>query len=525
MSTYSESHPVSRRMESGWLRPDRDQKIVAAVTFVMFIIGMNQANWLGGAPILAVGTLLYAPVYGRGKGFRRSGVGTILGALERRKIRRSGGNVYSYNLRDTLLSFDSKDYASPEKRKKSAFPADVVTIRPKLPSGGQANPFSFIRDKTQDVDHVIAFLVADGGPKFINSSVAQRFLWDKVLTTALKRGVNTTQEDIELAMTVIARSADPSEAIDYAQTRYHRDFLEYEAGSIEEKVAQDGIEDAGLVYGSGGRYILGIAIRMVMPKQWRHKDLDELTVDQVTSTELWGVINTILGNLSGAVTNLRYPSLFELNELMYLLFNSEDLGPFYAQQRADLKAEVEGKLERFDDAITLRRGPFPGNVHLGFDYARVNKTFHASAALIEFENSDYAPGFLDSLFNQPFPFVFSHFVQTSSFRKGIRRTRRKAKRQSFWTGLLARTNRDLHLEDAEAEAEVEAEHFNLFKSKSRATLSRLQVTVQAPTYEQVQTNINLMIGSLSNHDILSVQILDEETQLAPLLAHVCLIDT
>ena len=243
MSTYSESHPVSRKMETGWFRPDRDQKIVAFVAIVLSFVGFYLANWLGGLPIALVGLSLYAPIYGRKKGFRRSGIASIFGAIERRKIRRRGGNVHSYNLGDTRLTFDSEDFARPEKRKKSAFPADQVTIRPRLPDGQTISPFSFIRDKTQDVDHVITFLVADGGPKFINSTLAQRFIWDKVLVTALKKGVNTTLQPIELSMMVIARDADPTEAIVHTETRWHPDFSEYEPGTTEEKLALNGLEE------------------------------------------------------------------------------------------------------------------------------------------------------------------------------------------------------------------------------------------------------------------------------------------
>jgi hypothetical protein len=263
---------------------------------------------------------------------------------------------------------------------------------------------------------------------------------------------------------------------------------------------------------------------MEMPQQWRRKDLNELTLDQITSTEFWGVINTILGNLTGALTNLRYPSLFDLNEVMYLLFNSEELGPFYAQQRKDKAREAAGELESLDDAVTLKQGPLPGHIHLGFDYARCNSTFHSSVIPTEFESAEYLAGYLDDLFGQPYPFVYSHYVQTLPYRKGMRGTRRKVQGTSFLRGLLGRTNRELHPEDEEAEVNAQHQHLGLFYSKSRATTSRIQVTVQAPTYEDVRSRAQLMMGSMSNNDMLSVTVLDEETQLAPLLAHICLID-
>lgn len=521
MSMYSESNSVSRRMSRGWFQPSRDQKTVLYIGGLLAAMGYFQTKWLGALPIIIIATLLYAPEYGRKKGFRYSGIEGIFGAIERRRLRRRGNVEYSFDLQDTLLTFESGKFTEPPVRKASAFPAKHISIRPK----GTREQFAFLRDNGGGGDHVIGILIFDGGPKFTNSSEAQRFIWDSTLVSALKRGVNTTLQTIELSMFVIARQADKTEAISYMEDRWHDDFQTYEAGSIEEKLVMNALEDGNNVYDNGNRFVCGVAIRMSFPKQWKRSDLNELSLEQVTSTEFMGVVQTIRNNLTGALTGLRLPSLFELNEIGYLLFNSEDLLPFYIQQREDIKREMDGELETLEDALTLKRGPFPGHISVFNDCMLINKTVHTSVGVMEFESSRFAPGFLDELFHQPFPFVYSHYVKTTPHKKGLRQTRRRVRTQSALSGFMhSRSSRELYLEDREAEEEVSEAHESLFRSKSRSTVGRIQLSVQGGDYEQTQTRAQLAMGSLSNHSALSLQILGELGQIPPLLAHLCLFD-
>ncbi len=521
MSVFSESNSVSRRMSRGWFQPSRDQKSVLMIGGILALLAYSQARWLGALPIVTVMLFLYAPEYGRKKGFRYSGIEAIFGSIERRRLRKRGNVEYSFDLQDTLLMYESAKFVEPPERKKSAFPVKLISVRPE----GSREQFAFLRDKGGGEDHVVAILIFDGGPKFTDSSEAQRFIWDTTLVSALKRGVNTTLQTIELSMFVIARDADSTEAITYNESRWHEDFLSYEPGSVEEKLVQNAMEDGGNTYGNGNRFVCGVAIRMVFPKQWRRTALDELTLEQVTSTELMGVVQTIRNNLTGALTGLRLPSLFELNEVCYLLFNSEDLVPFYKQQREDIGLDMEGKLEKLEDALTLRRGPFPGHIGIFNDCAQVNKTLHTSVGVMEFEEAKFAPGFLDELFVQPFPFVYSHYVKTTPHKKGLKQTRMRVRTRDALSGFLhSQSSRELHLEDREAEEEAIEAHASLFRSKSRSTSGRIQLSVQGGVYETTQSHTQLAMGALSNHSALSLQLLGEVTQLPPLLAHLCLFD-
>lgn len=516
-----EAHPVSRKMDSGWFRPTRDQKTVLFATGVLLLIAQVQVGVLGSAFVAVLGAALYAPEYGRKKGYKVSGIDAIFERIEQAGIRKRGGNLYSYNLKDTLLKYDSADYAQPAVRKKSAFPAELISIRPRE---GRGEQFAFLRNKAGKEDHVIAMLIWDGGPKYVNSGSSQRFIWDHVFTSALKRGLNTTMQDVELSMFVIARSADPTEPHTYAEQRWHPDFQEPVAESVEEKLRANAFEDFNAIYASGSRYVCGLAIRMDFPKEWKRKDLNELTHDQIRTTPLMGVVNTVYSNLAGAVTNLRMPSLFELNEIHYLLLNSEGLEGFYTQQRKDIGSELSGELKSLEDAVTLRQGPFPGSMQIGNDHVIVNRTFHSTVAVMEFESAEYGPGFLDSLFNQPFPFVFSHYLQTTPYKTGMKQARNKRRFSAVRLGFLHSDNRELHPEDAEDEFEAARHHLGLLASKSRSTVSRLQVTVQGSTYDQVQTHVQMITGDLGNHGVLSRQILSEPSQLPPLFAHLCLFD-
>lgn len=522
VTNYQDTHPVAKQMDSGWLRPTRDQKTVVYATTALALVAQMQVGPLASVPIIVIGVLLYAPVYGGRKGVRRSGIDGVIGGIERARIRRRGGNLYSYNLKDTLLNYDSANFRYTPEREKSAFPAELISISPRDGNGGR---FNFLRNKTSSGDKATAVLLFDGGPKFINSDPSQRAVWDQVFTSALKRGVNTTMEPIDMSLFVIARSADPTEPVAYAEERWHSDFHGAEDGTLEYKQVANALEDAERIYLGGTRYFTGVAISMDFPKKWRRKDLNELTLDQILSTPFMGVVSTIQSNLQGAVTGLRLPNLFELNEVVYMLANATDLGAFYAQQRKDVASEKNGEFKSLEDAVTLKRGPFPGSIQVSNDCMIANRTFHSTVAVTGFEDAHFTPGFLDSLFQQSYPFVFSHYLQTLPYKSGMRSARTARRLQAAGGGLLhGKRNRDLHPEDAESEQEAELRHMGLFFSKSRSTLSRIQVTVQGESYDECQTNVQRMTGDLSNHAALSVQYLGEHVQVEPLYAHLCLFD-
>ena len=521
MQDQAHSHTITNKLDSGWSRPSRDQKNVLFIGGALCLLAYSQARWLGAAPLLIVMLFLYAPIYGRRKGFKHSGIDGLIAYFEARKLRRRGGQIYATDLADTTFKFESSEQPSPPKRKPPLLKTELISL---VASDSQQR-FAFLRDSGGKSDHLIAYLVFDGGPKFVNSDVAQRFVWDKVYVSALKRGVNTTVQEIELCQMVIGRQADRSQPVTYADERWHEDFLNSQPGSHEERMVSNAAEDFENVYADGKEYLCAIGIRMEFPKQWKNKDLNKLSLDQIRSTDLMRVVNTIQANLSGAVTNLRLPSLFELNELNYLVFNAVELDGFYAQQRLDINRELKGELQKLEDAPTLKRGPFPGLVGVGNDSLLVNKTWHSSIGLMGFDGSNYEPGYLDTLFNQPFPFIYSQYVRTFPRRRGMRKTRFRVRGQSFLRGLLGRGgSRELFPEDDEAEAEVNLQHLGLFYSKSRSTEGRIQFTVQAAGHEQLQTDVQLAIGSLSNHSIIGVQLLGEMAQLPPLLAHLGIFD-
>lgn len=517
------SYRVAYRTEGGWGRPNREQTVVLLVSVVATMTALIIGGFIAAVISAFIGLALYAPVYG--KPLRYPGINAIELALERRRIRRRGGNIFSRDLKDSILQFDEDTHTLRTLAKPKERSVRMLSFQP----ARQNDRLAFFRRTDKHCDDLIAVLITDGAPGLVWAEQADRFVGDQRIVRAFKRAVGTTTKPLSFSQFVVHRAADPTGPVVYAENRWHPDFRGAEAGTAEAGVVGQALDEDDMMYGEGSRYILGVAFRMDFPEQWRKKDLNELSQDIVRSADIMKVVETFRKSLSGAATRLRLPNLFELNELGYLLFNTEDLVPFYAQNRKDIEADQAGKLETVDDAITLRQGPFPAHLSVHHDHLLANRTYHGTLMVTDSERGDYAPGFLDSLFQSPYSYAYSQVVHTLDYAKSVKKAKRKRLGLSFISGFLSTltgksADPDYDLAAEENESDARDAQRSLFYSRSRAILSRIQLTVSSGSCSDTQGLVNSMQAEMKSHGLGSVQLLgaDTEHQVESVLSHLCL---
>jgi len=522
MSTDKYAHHVSYRIEAGWGRANKEQSAVLLLFAISCIPAFFIARSWGVIASGVVCFLLYAPMYGKEK---LAGINTIQLRLEQRRFRKRGGNFFTRDLSDTLLRYDEGTHSLQALPKRSQQPVSVLSFQP----AGRDYYLAFFRRKEKRQDDLVAIVLFDGAPSVVNAEMASRFFKDARIVQAYKKALGTTLQQLSFSQFVMRRPANMMEPIIHAERRWHPDFYAPEPGSGEAALRDMAFEENDATYREGALYRLGVAFRMEFPKEWRGKDLSSLTEAEVRSVDFMKVVDTFISSVSSLSTRPRLPTLFELNELGFLLYNAvpEDLLPFFAQMNEDMVRDEAGEFNNVEDAPTLKRGPLPAHLSLHHDHLLANRTYHTSLLVTEAENGEFAPGYLDYLFMSGMPFVYSQLVHTEDYLKSVKSARRRRTGVAFFSGLFSpgkSNDPDINLEDAEREELARAEHHQLYYSRSRATLSRVQVTLQGGSCEETQMRAHKMSAQLlqylcTNHQALGA---DEHHQHEPLLMHFCL---
>jgi hypothetical protein len=514
---HNHVHSVPRRMQANWARPDEVQKIIILSSLMgAFVTNIFFGKFLAGA-VLIVGVALYAPAYGKRKlpGYRK-----IVEVVQGYLLRRSGGAIYTVDMKNTALSFDKNTGALvPSKMKKHRFSTKIIAI----PLGDSI--LTFFRERVGSEDFLIGALIGEGHPRAMTGSAAQRFMWDHLYTDGIKTGLNTTNERVDYGQVVICRKMDVTEVEAYAEERWHPDFTDPAPGSPEARMKAEELEHLDITYADAKQYRLCLFVRMSFPKAWKRKDLGALTPDQVRAAPIMKVLEAWKASLKAGVTELRYPSYFEMNEIGHLVFNSEGLDLFYSEQREDLKKEANGELKSLEDATTLRRGPWPSSVVAAHNHLIANETMHSTLVVTGLDSDELPVGFLDDLHTQAdFPYIFSRTVQTLPYSKGMKRSRRKARFVGAARGFKNRgRSDDFDLEGQERENEAMLGYHGLFRSKSRSTQARIHLTVSGPVnLEALTLNRDLASSMLRSHGMINEPYVWAPNQLPPILSHLCI---
>lgn len=514
---HEHAHSVPRRMQPNWARPDDVQKIIALGSIMgAVVVNIFSGKFLAGVVIVA-GIALYAPAYGR---LKRPGYRKLVEIVQGYLLRRRGGAIYTVDMKDTSLSFNANGGGLvPSKMKKHRFSTKLIAI----PLGDSL--LAFFRERVGSEDFLIGALIGNGHPRAMTGSAAQRFMWDQLYTEAIKSGLNTTNERVDYGQVIICRKMDMSEVEGYAEERWHPDFIDPLPGSPEARMKAEELDHLDVTYADSKQYKMCLLVRMSFPKAWKRKDLSTLTPDQVRAAPIMKVMETWRTNLTAGVTELRYPSLFEMNEIGHLAFNSEGLDLFYAEQREDLKKDARGELESVESATTLKRGPWPSSVIAAHNHLIANETMHTTLVVTSLDSDELPVGFLDDLHTQAdFPYIFSRTVQTLPYSKGMKRSRRKARFVGAARGFKNRgRSDDFDLEGQERENEAMLGYHGLFRSKSRSTQARIHMTVSGPLdLEALMLNRDLASSTLRSHGMINEPYLWAPNQLPPILSHLCI---
>lgn len=521
MDTPNMQHHASYRLNGGWGQPNREMLAVFIVAIVGGLAGIRLAGLIGFALAMVVTLPLYAPMYTKQK---VAGVNMIQFWRDSRQIRRRGGVLFAHELSDALLEYDEESHSLQPVKQTSELPLTILSFKP----SGQNYRISLLRIKTKGVDDVIGIVRFGGASSIVNAESALRWYRDRRIVDAYKSAVGTTMLDVSFSQFIMRRPADPTEQVEHTNARWHADFIDPPEGSPEAGVVEQARIEADYIYADGDAFQMGVAFRMEFPKEWRNKDLNRLTEPEVRSVDLMKVIDTFIANVRGVTDRADRATLFQLNELAFLLYNAniEDLIPFYAQMREDIERDGEGGFKQLEDAPTLSRGPFPSHISLAHDHLLTNRTYHSTVLVTKKNPGDYNAGYLDTLFQMPGPFVFSRVIHTLDYAKSVKTAQRKRTVGTFLTSMLRfgrSDDPDVDLSGAEREETAREQHHRMYYSKSRATLSRIQVTVEGSSAAEAQTAAHTAISWLQQHSMTAVQQLGmhEHWQHEPLLMHLC----
>lgn len=508
------SHYIASSTTGGWDRPDKAMKLLLVVGSVTVVITWWLAGTLMGIGTILVVTLLYVPIYGP---MKRSGVGAIEARLRARRIRRSGGLVHQHDLRDAVLQLDEGTHSLQQVRQPKGWSSKIISFRPK----GWTGQLAFFRCKGGGVDDIVAVVLIDGAPRLVWAEERLRYNMDNRIVGALKRGVDSTMQNLVITQFVLCRPADATKPLREREKRWHKDFLDAEEETTEGNMVEWANADDNDAYRESLGYKMGWAFRMPFPRAWRNRDLNELTADDVQSTDVMRVVRTVIKGLSGVVENPRLPTLFELNELGFLVFNANrtDLTVFHHQMHLDIQAEKAGDLRKLEDAVTLSNGPFPGLVSLHDDHVRTNRTLHATLFLKHIPRGAYTAGFLDGLFRENIPYIYVDQMFTTDYTASLKRHKFRRKARDVASGMTpGDKSPEYNPELAEAAADAAAQHNALFQSRSRATLRRTYLITSGDSCEEAQRNLARMQTSATNYGLRTVQLLgtDPDVQFEPL---------